>query len=54
MPPKYWTPNYTDYTKYKDATELDESPKAAIFMIADSQLLFWHEEGFPWLSVRNE
>lgn len=53
MPPKFWSPKYTDFSKYKEATEEDESPKAAIIMIADSSLLFWKEEGFAWVNVSN-
>jgi hypothetical protein len=49
--PKFWVPQYTDYTDYKEAIETDESPRAAVFMLADSQLLFWKEEGFPWIWV---
>lgn len=49
--PKYVIPQYINYEQYLEQLKNEDNPKAALFMLADSQLLFWYEEGFPWINV---
>eukprot|EP00667_Euglena_gracilis_P015646 EG_transcript_16288 len=42
-------PTWEDYQRVKSEAEKDETPGSAIFLVADSSLLFWQEQGFPWM-----
>eukprot|EP01012_Entosiphon_sulcatum_P057251 TRINITY_DN8098_c0_g1_i1.p1 TRINITY_DN8098_c0_g1~~TRINITY_DN8098_c0_g1_i1.p1 ORF type:complete len:677 (-),score=127.92 TRINITY_DN8098_c0_g1_i1:9-2039(-) len=47
--PLTFRPTWADYNALKSEIERDSTPGSAIFLLADSTLLFWKEEGFNWL-----
>jgi len=52
MDPRHGTafrPTWEDYQQLKTREQKDETPGSAIFLLADSSLLFWKEQGYPWI-----
>eukprot|EP00941_MAST-03F_sp_MAST-3F-sp1_P001242 g1242.t1 len=44
--------DFESYNKWKrqQASSLDDKPCAAVIMVSNTELLFWKQEGLPWLA----